>query len=201
MPSPPRSRVISLKSQMRQPRVQVMEEAYSPFEDNTHRTRGDGVVHLTDIIKALESRDYSGNKWDMPLTADCGFIWEVALERAYKERLGIRPGEIEVDGIICSPDGFADDPLGKVDLVDSEYKLTWKSSRNQITDNWYYMTQFKGYCHVLQTNVVLARVLYVCGDYRGSGPQYVVYRIEYDPKEIKENWENMVGYARGAGWL
>lgn len=182
-------------------RVDLIDEQYQPFKDETNRTRGEGVVHLTDIIRALDQRDYSGVKWNMDVTADCGFIFERALEQAYKSKLGIRVNEIEVDGVIGSPDGIGEDPQGKVGFVDEEYKLTWKSCNSPIENNWYYMTQFKGYCWMLGTCVTVARVLYVVGDYKGSGPVYKVYRIEYTGKEIKKNWEYLMAHVRNEGWL
>jgi hypothetical protein len=181
--------------------VDVLPDEYERFEDDTERTRGEGVVHLTDIIKSLDQKDYSGVSWNMDLTADIGFIWERALERAYKEMLGIRPGEHVLDGVVCSPDGIGDDPWGELGHVDEEHKLTWKSSNSAIENNWYYMTQFKGYCKVLETTVTVARVLYVCGNYKGSGPIYRVYRIEYSEEEIDGNWKYLTTHARTQGWL
>jgi hypothetical protein len=178
-----------------------LNESYEKFEDMTNRSRGDGIVHLTRIIRALDSADYTGVKWNMDTTGDCGFIWERALEMAYKDMLGVRPGEVELDGIIGSPDGIADDPLGKLDMVDEEYKLTWRSSRRPIEDNWYYMTQFMGYCKMLGTTVTVAKVLYIAGDYRGSGPQYKVYRIEYEQRELDRNWNYLLAHARNEGWI
>lgn len=179
--------------------VQI-EEGWKRFEDGTNRTRGPGVVHLTRIIKDLDQRDYGGVSWNMDLTADLGFVWEQALENAYKDLLGIRPGEVEKDGIIGSPDGIGEDPLGLVPFVDEEYKLTWKSSRSKITDNWYYMTQFKGYCYMMETNVVVVRIVYVCGDYKGSGPVYRVWRIEYTDEELKRNWDYLLAHVKNEGW-
>jgi len=182
-------------------RVDLIEEEYSRFPDETNRTVGTGVLHLTDIIKRMDQTDYTGVKWNMNLTPDCGFIWERALEMAYKDKLGIRPNEIIVDGIVGSPDGVGDDPWGEVDFVNEEYKLTWKSSNNPIESNWYYITQFKSYCKMLGTRVTVVRIIYVVGDYKGSGPQYFTYRLEFTQKEIDENWAYIRQFAINEGML
>ncbi len=77
-------------------------------------------------------------------------------------------------------------------MVLEEYKLTWKSTKNSITDNFYYMTQAKSYCRALGVNVAVFRVFYVMGDYRGSGPIYQVSRIKFSQKELDMNWDMIV---------
>jgi hypothetical protein len=54
---------------------------------------------------------------------------------------------------------------------------------------WYWMTQFKSYCTMMDVDVTIARVLYIMGDYHGSGPMYQVYKIQFTYAELTENWD------------
>jgi hypothetical protein len=158
-----------------------------------------GKYHLTDIIKYIEHTmgwQYSGN-WqaDRDVTMEVGFLWEDLLTLAFANRMGVRLDEVELDGIVGSPDGVGADILDPHVMVLEEYKCTWRSSRRDLTDPgnhkdfWSWFVQTKGYCKMLDLNVVVFRILYLMGNYKGSGPQYVVYRIEYDNWELNENWE------------
>ena len=162
-----------------------------------------GKYHLTDVIHYIEHTmgwSYSGNwKADMWVTMEVGFIWEDALTAAFANRMAVRLDEIELDGIVGSPDGIGDDPLPSVlagTMALEEYKCTWKSSRKDVTDkrHWNWHVQTKSYCYMLSVNVVVMRILYLMGNYRGSGPQYVTVRIEYTDEELIENWAMIISH-------
>jgi len=182
-----------------------LNEEFVPAGSGVERSKASetGLIHLTDVIKfidkKLEINDYSSVKWDMSVTAEVGFLWEQVLEDAFGSafggRVGIRPGEIELDGIVGSPDGVNEDPLGRYPIVDEEYKCTWKSTKNNILDHWYYMTQFKSYCKMLGVCVTVVKIIYLMGDYRGSGPIYKAYRIEFTERELEENWSMIRNHA------
>lgn len=163
--------------------------------------------HLTDIIKSIEKQIGAGYKGpgfkERELTMEVGFIWEDVLSHVLGRRMGARFGEVECDGIVGSPDGIGDDPLGTVDVVLEEYKCTWRSTRRVPTKDWYWMCQCKSYIHMLGIHppVAIMRILYLMGDYKGSGPLYKVARIEYTEKEVWENWQMIVNHAKDRGWL
>lgn len=125
-------------------------------------------------------------------------LWETALTAAFRERapLTIRPGEVELDGVIGSPDGinFSDYSL-------EEYKCTWKSVKTTPDQIWKWMVQTKGYCKMLDMTRVLFRVLYVMGDYKHSGPIYREFWLEFSQEEIDMNWEMLINHAVRKGWL
>jgi len=154
-------------------------------------------IHLSSILKALDvhlhGNKYSGeSSFDLPLCATEGFMWERVLEMAYKDLLGFRPGEIELDGIRMSPDGVGSDPWGKVPIVCEEYKCWHRSTKRKPTDGWYEVMQNACYCHALGTTVGVFRVLYLVGDYWGHGPQYKQWRVEYDPGFLEQTWAMVV---------
>lgn len=153
--------------------------------------RAEGL-HLTQIIGYINDQinPYTGKGFLNPeLTMEAGFIWERALENAFGERIGKRLNDLECDGIFCNPDGLGYDPLdGKTPAVE-EYKCTWRSMKRCPTEDMKWMMQVKAYCHVLGTTVAVMHVLYLMGDYKGSGPQGRTFRIEYTQEEIDDNWQ------------
>ena len=162
----------------------------------TERTEG---LHLSHIIRDLLDKaglGYKGKGFtDMELTAEVGLLWERVLSKVMGEKYANSPGELEKDGIILTPDGIGPDPMGKVPIIVEEYKATWKSNRTHPTEVLNYMMQVKGYCYVVETNVCIMRVLYIMGDYRGSGPMYRESRITFTKKELWDNWQILLGHA------
>lgn len=150
--------------------------------------------HLTPIIKGLQELLYGSKSvdWDLELCADIGFTWERAMEMALKDRLGIRPGELKRDGIICSPDYLAPDPEGEFPLVVVETKHWWRSSNKPVEDDWYAMMQLKCYCKLAGTRCAVMRICYCVGAYWGQGPVYKVLRIVFDQDEIDDAWGMIV---------
>lgn len=181
--------------------VTVINEEFRPYGSGVGRTsaHNTGKIHLSDIAKYIEhkmgymKRSKGVEDWDMNLAAEVGFLWEDVLSRAFADRYAARIGEVEMDGIVGSPDGLSpNDPLGKEALVNEEYKATWRSTNKTPTDIWYWETQFKSYCYMLGVTVTVVRVLYLMGNYKGSGPQYKVFRMEFTPFDLRENWKMIV---------
>jgi hypothetical protein len=179
--------------------------------------RTTSTIHVTDIIKSLAqdlgrkegSVDLSGAPvWDLNLAAEMGFLWEDVLEWCLGERMAPRPGEMELDSIVGSPDGF-----NWTDWELEEYKLTWRSCNEQPGDAnrwWKWLIQAKSYCKMFGKSLcggsgryptVLWRVLYVVGDWKGSGPKLKQFRATFGEMEIEENWELLVRQAKRKGWL
>lgn len=191
-----------------------VDTPYPPFGSGIPRTTGDDVIHLTDVIKYIQYLMGTGYKsgggtWQasQALTMDVGFLWERTLEMAYADRMAERIGEVARDGIIGSPDGVGFDKniynikddliwTGTEELILEEYKATWKSSKNPPTDNWYYMTQIKSYLKMVKLKVCVMHIVYLMGNYKGSGPQYRICRVEFEQAEIDDNWKMILDHAR-----
>lgn len=194
--------------------IHNIDTPYPPADSGEPRSEG---LHLTDIIKSIQAElgwDYKGKGFeDMQLTMDLGFTWEEVLSKAHADRrCMVRPGEVEKDGIIGSPDGVGPNPGLKDDegniLVEPsnevilfEHKLTWKSIKTPITDNWYYMTQGKAYCAMTGFSVCFWEAVYLMGNYKGSGPLYRKCWVRFTEDEIKHNWEMIVNHAQEKGML
>lgn len=172
------------------------------FEAGPERTPG---LHLsdilTDIARDLDPRRYKDGPLDM-VKIESGFTFERVLETAFLSRRVdiVRPGEIEEDGILMSPDGI---DMSEPDWVLEEFKFTWMSDRDaphaQKFAKW--LWQMKSYCRALRILRARLRALFANGDYRGSGPTYKVWEFRFTPEELDENWRMVIGHARMKGML
>lgn len=157
-------------------------------------------LHVTDVIHYLDTKLHGPHKGpgfsDLPLTMECGFLWEDLLGHILADRYVIRPPELTCDGIALSPDGIGPDPDGLVPAVLEEYKFTWMSTNKPPEKVWRWMIQIQCYLHATQLTVALLRVLYVMGDYRGSGPLYRVFRLTFTPDELLQTWTMILNYKK-----
>jgi hypothetical protein len=174
---------------------------YTPFGSGLSRPTG---THLTSIIRSLQTKlgiAKTAPGWEMNVCADIGFLWEDALSRAYRDKRVIgwvpgdgvvgdiyRPWPMEVDGVWMSPDGIGPDPLGKVAYADHEYKCTWRSVLREPLGDFYWKCQFQSYARGMETTITILHVMYLMGDYRGSGPMHRVYRMRWTTEEMEKTW-------------
>ena len=173
-----------------------IEEEF-PYTAAIDRSPG---VHLSDIIGDMARELFNmGQRVDAPdlLQFEKGFVWERVLSRAFGDGLAERVGEIECDGIACSPDGISVGGDGTV--VVEEYKCTSMSSNKTPEDIWRWKMQAAGYCHVVGTTVAIFRVFNIQGDYKNFGPTYNVWRLEFTEAEVEDHWQSIVAHARHMG--
>lgn len=148
-------------------------------------------LHLTSIIKHIQDQinPYkSGGFQHRDATMEMGFIWEDLLSYVQGDRMGKRLNDIQCEGVYCNPDGLGYDPKDGKSPVVEEYKCTWRSIKKLPTEDARWMMQVKAYCYVLKVRVAVMHILYVMGDYKGSGPMPKSYRIEFTQREIDDNW-------------
>ena len=161
--------------------------------------RSTDKVHVSEVIRWIDNRvihrgqrkpyeDLSPNeKKRMGNYVSVGYAWEDLLAQSLAPVFGgeyVRTGEIELDGIVGTPDG-----LELTGLAIDETKATWRSSRRSIeTDFWSWFVQIKAYCHILQVPRASLRVFFVNGDYRDSGPQIKCFDIDFSQRELEDNW-------------
>lgn len=159
-------------------------------------TRTPGL-HLSQIYNDLEQELFHPRTTDNPLWAQGGFIWEETLTMAFKQALGIRPGEVFYDGVIGSPDGYSIEN-GYID----EYKCTWKSANKTLDMKWKWHAQCMGYCKMIGgISTVRFRIFYINGRYNGDGPLYEDTYVYYEQTEIENNWRMLTDHAKSKGWL
>ena len=180
-------------------KVTRLEEEF-PFTTSEGRSEG---VHLSDIIKSimvtLYGKDYDKEIDDLTrLRFEQGFLWEVALSRAFGAKGATRPSEINQDGVAMSPDGIGD---YEGTPVVEEYKCTTKSSNHDISDQIAWMMQVKGYCHAMGYETAIFRILFINGDYKDRNPHYRVYRLDFSRLELQENWDAIINHGHATGML
>lgn len=171
-------------------------------------TRSPGL-HLSQVIAELN--EARGNAYapaeerTRQIYFSVGFMWEEIIARiirdtAIKRSNGnlVRPGELHSHGITMSPDA-----LDLSDYTLEEYKATWLSSSNDIEGPrfWHWLIQLKCYCWALAARRARLRVLFVVGDWRGSGPQTKAWQFDFTDREVEETWAMVVNHARYRGWI
>jgi hypothetical protein len=169
--------------------------------------RSTDKVHVSEVIRWVDNRvihrgqrkpyeDLSPNERKrMGNYVSVGYAWEDLLAQSLAPVFGgeyVRTGEIELDGIVGTPDG-----LELTGLAIDETKATWKSSRRSIeTDYWAWWVQIKAYCFMLKVNKATLRTFFINGDYRESGPQIKMWEVEFSDRELLDNWALITANAR-----
>jgi len=125
-----------------------------------------------------------------------GYLWERVLSRSLGKRAPKRIGEIELDGIILTPDGVTDNGLPPYIIILEEDKCTLTSAAKPVTDNWKWMMQVKGYCKALSALKCIMRVFYLRGDYTNGTPSYGVFELIFTQGELDENWQAVLNHAK-----
>jgi len=172
----------------------ISVEEQMPMVPKIHRTAG---IHLSQITNYITTEIMGKTiRKDQDIEtfyrrAQLGFAWEEMLSLAWAGALGLRPGEVQKDGIIGSPDGIS---FSQDRLIVDEYKATWKSMRHPVTDNIRWMMQVKSYCKMVGTNYCRMRILYINGDYKPPIPQYRSYLLAFTDAELDENWEMILNH-------
>jgi len=178
----------------------IKETEKTKFPFKTSEGRSFDRLHLSTIYGDLEKELFPPKDTGNPYWAEVGFLFEEALEEALSKvlrgRAVIRVGEIELDNVVGSPDG-----VDFENCILEEYKCTWKSSKKTPDQIWKYMVQIKGYLRMLDMDTCKMRILYLMGDYRGSGPQYKEFLITFTQAEINTNWDMLISHAKRKRWL
>lgn len=198
-----------------------------------HYARTPGV-HLSDLVRLVmkqidpEKYDKEYDPFDQQNWQQAGFLWEELLTLLFLLRekrdprvessytyLG-RVGELEKDGILCNPDGMAEDTDG---AALTESKWTWMSSRDFERElgvepdgririegmdakkflAWKFQTL--GYAEVLNVNRCYLQVYFVNGNYDRYVPTMREYEVNFTDQEKAENWQMLVNYGKKAGLL
>lgn len=173
--------------------IELIDEVFPYRGSGLPRTPNNGAIHLTDVIDAIEEEmgwGYKGTGFGDPcMSMELGFWWEDVLSAAFRDRHAVRIGEVELDGIIGSPDGLG---MWKGELVLEEYKCTWKSTNKTPEDVWRYLVQVKAYCKMLGVTKCIMRIAHVVGKFWGDGPRYRVYLLTFDEVDLEDNWKMII---------
>ena len=180
--------------------------------------RSQDTVHLTEILHYISGKlGWYGREVDDPevnfdndpvmqLKAGMGFAWEEYLARTHPE-WEFHSGEVELDGIVGSPDATSEDAL-----VVEEIKLSYYSTKldaNFLQEGrvisvhdlgldtkrpvWKYRAwQLMSYCWMVGTVYGRWWLLSVNGDYTDKKPVFENLLVEFTPEELAANWEMVI---------
>ena len=157
-------------------------------EQSTLRSAG---IHVSQVIRhiALTAGLRKENNIDegkLNLMAVIGRLWERVLADAYytKPRYE-RIGEIELEGIIGSPDA-----IDTEEWAVEELKVTWVSEKNFRDSAKFreYQWQGKSYAQMLGMCRCRFTVLHMRGDYTDGFPIAKEYACLFTPGELRDNW-------------
>ena len=185
-------------------KIKVLSKSMPQLGSGLQRSEG---LHVSNIISDMavelgmfEKRDDKKETDVRDCKFEMGFNWEETLGDAWAGRTSVyRPEEIVLDGIACSPDGIGCDDDG---IYVAEYKHTWYSVNKNFSEQWYWLTQGKSYCKVVDCLRCIWEIAYVCGDYKYPiNPQYRKVAVTFDEDEIEENWISLINHAKAKGWL
>jgi hypothetical protein len=162
------------------------------------QTRSVGL-HVSEVIRYILlmsglTKSNTFTEADLDMFASVGRLWEQLLSQSlFKPPRYQRPGEIEKDGIIGSPD--------TVDIDEArilEFKATWKSCDRDISgsDFWNWFIQIKAYCHMIGVNEAKLVAFFVNGNYRPTVPVMKIWDIEFSSGELRENWNLILRNAK-----
>ena len=133
-----------------------------------------------------------------------GYLWEGALSRAFGEKAAIRPCEVELDGVVGSPDGIVYDKnfganhylsAQHIEAVE-EYKCTALSAESTPASNWKWLMQVKGYCKMLGVRTCVFRVLHHVAIMHDPANAYAPWELVFTQDELDENWQAILNHKR-----
>lgn len=167
-----------------------------------------GGLHLTPIIHSLEQAVRPRDEWcteeELSFYAAGGFLWERVYAKCHAEAIEtgdlVRPGEIEKDGIIGSPD-LIDVPKWEV----VETKHPWKSVNKfdyQLERYfWAWIVQVACYCYMLDAEAAQIHAFFVNGDYKPPCPVTRSIRLGFSETELRNYWSMILSHAKEMRWL
>ena len=181
--------------------------------DGTLRPMGTdrvGGLHLSTVIKRMRAEidgkvpsDIAGEQEG--LRAQCGFLWERAIEHAWKEYQGVTRTWVEhgkaieavADGIAMSPDG-----VDRREPLLEEYKATWRSRRKADeafeSEFWPWHVQTMAYARALGLPLRCRYIVMWFGGayYKGPNPHIGPWEtvVEWTQAEVDESWDTVLRY-------
>lgn len=176
---------------------------FSSLADRQHvRSAG---VHLSQIYMDIENTLAPREEMEQTQLSAyraAGFLWEYVFSQAMAASMEsdtlVRPGEVEMDGIIGSPDLY-NVQNGKV----ADTKATWKSARkleNLEKFFWSWLMQIKGYCWMMGVQEAEVYIFCVNGDYKPPAPKAYQIDLKFSVHELRQNWDMIKNHARSRGW-
>ena len=162
-------------------------------------------LHMSDIygslFQELEPKRFKKDSAPDPLRFELGLALETVLEKGLIDRWSAeRPGEFTtIEGILYTPDAIIFNGSPRL----GEIKLTWMSCKDVPReeaksfpprfDKW--LCQIKAYAYHLELSQARLLAYFVNGANRAS-PELLAWDIDFTARELKENWQMLLNFAR-----
>lgn len=161
-------------------------------------------VHVSGIYRelALQMKLFKAaaelEKESIPTRWAGGIAWEEFVLSLYPNVVW-QPGSVQIDDVWMTCDGLTQPNSWSKNHILEECKCTDKKVQTgiqfvDVADNWLYLVQGRSYCKGYESVIVRWHVYYTSGDYRGSGPIYKRFVVEFTPAEIESNWQMLVNH-------
>lgn len=191
-------------------------------EQSTTRTEGCHVSAIVNqMMKKLDPKRYDRvqSQRDRENWQETGFLWEDILASAFASAAAenthgggvvrFRPGELEKDGIIGSPDALViDDDADALGPIVEEYKATWKSGASLDVSpefqagafeevKWLpYLLQIQAYCYLAGATRARLYIWLANGTYEHYIPATRAYFFTFSQAELETAWQGLLNNAR-----
>lgn len=179
-----------------------------------HNSARTGGVHASTLLREMHKRKSSDITEDeLAVYGLLGLAFEdraelalqaLSLEEDWPWRC-FRPGEVEEDGIKCSPDILLVPKQAGMPLRELSLKAKWMSCRHVPREpgenefdlkKWgYILDQCMTYGTPLDTMGAIVLVYFVVGDYTNFKPQVLGWELEWSQQERAETWDEVVRTA------
>ena len=160
-------------------------------------------LHISDIYtslaRALDPKRYAEEMGPNTVKMAMGLAWETHLEKVL-ERAQIPaprpPEQLTLEGIAFNPDLLLTEDPSRMRV--GEIKLTYMSESDSLIDSKFakWLWQAMAYCYHLEVPRARFYVLFVRGNYKDPNPTFRAYDIEFTGRELQENWQMLLNYAR-----
>lgn len=153
-------------------------------------------IHVSDVIKHLNSRKYKDNNDDSLMAM--GRVWEANIRPWIEAECGKSGAKFipsiqirnKETGLVGNLDGMIE--IMTIPSAAVECKFTTKD-KLEIESEWAWLTQIKTYCYMLGVGMCWLVVLRLGRNPRGNPRAETTLNIlTFTREEIEENWQMMV---------
>lgn len=179
-------------------------------------------LHASTLLKELHphvAKDEPITDAQLPVYGLLGLAFEDRCETALLSLAmeadwpwdAVRPGEVDTDGIACSPDILLVPKTGG-SWKELSIKITWKSCKGlpltkpgqgEFPAKYdYYLDQCMTYGTPLDTLESVLLVYFINGNYKGNRhPQVHAWDLSFTKRERAETWQSLINIGKQKGHL
>lgn len=153
-------------------------------EEMDDPNRGLGVTSYIYCLTKLYYQNYYKN---LPRTKEQTLLFSTGLMIEKVFLIGRQQAdEGEIEGVGYHLDHWNPDTSELLEFKST--RVSSKKEPNELEDTGGWMKQIKAYCYIKKVAKCQLVILHMMGNYGPPFPQLVAWDLEFEPKEIEENW-------------